>query len=278
LHEVSKEQASFWRADTAKRHAHNLFSFPKLPWPIGEDWNRLAEMHPYVLELAYVDAARETKDKWNRTMRLIRATPGVEPLTLVHEKIRLLHEMHAVDLPCRNSITSIIIPSTAYLNSIDDTRSMSLEEVREAIRGKRHQYEDMLSNPAGFEANNPDMCCEEMVDLYESFHLLEPLEEKWGRWVTSKCICEDFMSAAICSHSTMLALLYDVTLKFPPRQSTKKLQARGKVGRRPSAWAPEQEDVEDDEDKGQMLHWCPTTACHDMDLVPLPRTKVVMRL
>ena len=125
LHEVSKEQASFWRADTAKRHAHNLFSFPKLPWPIGEDWNRLAEMHPYVLELAYVDAARETQDKWKRTMRLIRATPGVEPLTLVHEKIRLLHEMHALDLPCRNSITSIIIPITAYLDSIDNTRSVS---------------------------------------------------------------------------------------------------------------------------------------------------------
>ena len=65
---------------------------------------------------------------------------------------------------------------------------MSLEEVREAIREKRHQYEDMMSNPAGFEANNPDMCCEEVVDLYETFHLIEPFEEKWGWWVTCKCI------------------------------------------------------------------------------------------
>jgi hypothetical protein len=61
---------------------------------------------------------------------------------------------------------------------------MSLEEVGEAIREKRqlrHQYEDMMSNPAEFEANHPDMCCEEVVDLYEPFHLLAPLEEKWGR-------------------------------------------------------------------------------------------------
>ena len=50
-----------------------------------------------------------------------------------------------------------------------------------------------MSNPADFEANHPDMPCEDMVDLYQSFHLLEPLEEKWGLWVTWKCKLEDFM-------------------------------------------------------------------------------------
>jgi hypothetical protein len=166
-------------------------------------------MHPYVLELAHVDAGRETKDKWKRVVQLIPATPGVEPLTPVHEKISMLHEMHALDLPSRKSITSIILPSTAYLDGLDKTRSMSLREVRDAIRENQQAYEDMMSNPAEFEANNPDMCCEEMVELlvYESFHLLEPLGEKWGRWVTWKCImiCEDFMSGGICSHSTMMA-------------------------------------------------------------------------
>jgi hypothetical protein len=67
------EQASFWRWDTAKQHAKNLFTLQKLPWPIGKDLNSLAEMHPYALELAFLDAGREAKDKWKCTMRFIRA-------------------------------------------------------------------------------------------------------------------------------------------------------------------------------------------------------------
>ena len=76
----------------------------------------------------------------------------------------------------------------------------------------------------------------------------------------------------------MMTLLYDATLKFHPKTSTKKLEALGKVGRRPSAWAPEHEDAEDEEDSSRQPHRRPTTACHAMDLVPLPRPKVVRSL
>ena len=42
----------------------------------------------------------------------------------------------------------------------------------------------------------------------------------------------------------------------------------GKSTRRPSAWAPEQEDEEEDEPK---LDWRPVSACDDMELRPLPK-------
>ncbi len=60
-------------------------------------------------------------------------------------------------------------------------------------------------------------------------------------------------------------MLYDKTLEFPPKHSSKKLELRGKTARRPSAWAPEQEDEEEAEAK---LEWCPVTACNDMELLP----------
>jgi hypothetical protein len=117
------------------------------------------------------------------------------------------------------------------------------------------------------------MTIDEMVELYESFFLVGPIEEKWGHWRSWKCMCESFMSAAICGHSLLFVMLYDKTLEFPPKHSSKKLELRGKTARRPSAWAPEQEDEEEAEAK---LEWCPVTACDDMDLLPAKKSKVAL--
>ena len=101
LHEVSKEEASYWRKDNAERHMANQYTFPSMPWPIKEDWNHLEQMHPYVLELSYADGGAESKDTWRKAMRSICTVPGMEPLTPVHEKISMLrvaspfhHEQH----------------------------------------------------------------------------------------------------------------------------------------------------------------------------------------
>ncbi len=118
------------------------------------------------------------------------------------------------------------------------------------------------------------MPIEEVVELYESYYLVEPIKEKWGRWGSWKCMGESFMAAAICGHSLLFAMVYDKTLEFPPKHSSKKLELRGKTARRPSAWAPEQEDEEEAEAK---LKWCPVTACSDMELLPAAKkAKVVL--
>ena len=264
LHEVSKDEASHWRADTAKRHIANKFTFPSMPWPIREDWNRLEKLHPYVLELSYADGGAESKDKWRKSMRLIRTIPGVDRLTPVHEKISMLHDMGSIAVPPRTTLTSIIIPSTKLLDDLDPPRSMCIDELREVIRPKRHLFEDMLANPIQFESDHPDLTIEEIIELYESCYLLEPIEEKWGRWGSWKCMCTDFMSAAVCGHSLLMALLYDMTLKFPSKHSSKKLELRGKQSRRPNAWAPEDEE-EEDAAQGTKMIWCPVTTCDDME-------------
>ena len=274
LHEVSKEEASYWRKDTAKRHMANKYTFPSMQWPIKEDWNHLERMHPYVLELSYADGASQPKDTWRKAMRSICTVSGMEPLTPVHEKISMLHEEGGITLPPRTTLTSIVMPSTRLLDSLDKSRSMSLDDLREVIRPKRHLFEDMLANPIQFETDHPDMTIEEMVDLYESFYMVEPIEEKWGRYGSFKCMCENFMSAAICGHSLLLAMLYDKTLTFPPKHSSKQLERRSRQARRPNAWAPEDEDDED-EGTSPKMQWCPVTACDDMEILPAKKQKVV---
>jgi len=267
LHETSKEEASYWRAENSKRKIASKYTFPSLPWPIREDWNHLEDLHPFVLELSYADGPAQYKDTWRKSMRLIRTLDGVESMTPVHEKIRLLHESESIALPPRTNLVSIVIPSSRLLDKLDPQREKSIDELREIIRPERHLFEDMLSNPIQFESDHPEKHIEDVVDLYESFYLLEPIEEKWGRWGSWKCMCESFMSATVCGHSLLFAMLYDKTLEFPPKYSSKKLELRSRNARRPSAWAPEQEDEEEDEPR---LAWRPISACDDMELRPLP--------
>jgi hypothetical protein len=185
----------------------------------------------------------------------------------------MLHEEGGITLPPRTTLTSIVLPSTRLLDHLDESRTMSVDDLREVIRPKQTLFQDMLANPIEFENDNPDMTIEEMLELYESFYMIEPIEEKWGRYGSFKCMCENFMSAAICGHSLLLAMLYDKTLTFPAKHSSKKLERRGRLTRRPNAWAPEHEDDED-EGRSTKMHWCPVTACDDMEILPAKKKKV----
>ena len=178
LHEVSKDKASYWRKDTAKRHMSLKYSFPSLPWPEKEDWNHLEQLHPYVLELSYADGGAQSKDTWRKIMRSMRTVPGVEPLTPVHMKVSMLLESTSPHLPPRNTLTSVILPSAKLLDSFDETRSLSIDDLREKIRDIRHKFEDMMANPIQFAADHAEMTIEEIMDLYESFYFLDPIAEK----------------------------------------------------------------------------------------------------
>ncbi len=92
---------------------------------------------------------------------------------------------------------------------------MTAAECLEAMHDDVARFDAMLANPAMFEANSPDMDAEDYIALHELFYLLEPMEERWGKWVSWKCMCESFFSNGICGHSTLMALLYDSSLEFP---------------------------------------------------------------
>ena len=85
---------------------------------------------------------------------------------------------------------------------------------------------------------------EEYVELHESFYLLEPLEEMWGRWVLFKCSCPGYFGGACCGHSSLLALLYDPSLKFPRELSSKQLPGRAGHSKKPSAWGEMHEEAD----------------------------------
>ena len=265
LHEVSKDEASRLRRETAKRHAVNTYTFQSMPWPIKEDWNRIETIHPLIFDLSYADGTQDAKNDWRKAMREIRKSPEVELLTPVHTKIRLIHESGGLALPARTQLTSVILPSTKLLDSFDPERCMSIDELRESIRDMRSEFEEMVQHPIAYEGAHEDKLFDDIIETYESFYMLEPIEEKWGRYGIFKCSCSDFMGAACCAHSILLAMLYDDTLEFPSAESSKEIARRAGNSKRPSAWAPEQEDAEEGAATKRM-RLCPVNAADDMEL------------
>ena len=106
------------------------------------------------------------------------------------------------------------------------------------------KFDSMLKCPAVFEALVPDWDAEDLIALHESFYLLKPLEERWGKWVSWKCMCEGFFANGIGGHNSLMALLYDSTLEFPAAYSKQVLPSNAK-SKRPSAWAEEYEEEEE---------------------------------
>jgi hypothetical protein len=106
-------------------------------------------------------------------------------------------------------------------------------------------FDFMMDNPAQYEDANPDVTLEDIVQLHAFFYLLEAFEERWRRWVMFKCTCSDFFFGGCFAHSTLMALLYDSSLHFPSKYSSKQLPGRVGKLKRPSAWGEVHEEVEE---------------------------------
>jgi hypothetical protein len=76
---------------------------------------------------------------------------------------------------------------------------MPAAECLELIHDDVAKFDDMLANPAIFSGNSPDWDAEDYIGLHESFYLLEPMEERWGKWASWKCMCESFCRILPCT-------------------------------------------------------------------------------
>ena len=161
-----------------------------------------------------------------------------------HVQIRaLFNAKPTAKAPSRRNISYIIMPSKSLLDQIDPERTMTAAECRAALDEDLVKFDSMLKCPVVFEALVPDWDAEDYIRLHESFYIMEPLDERWGKWVSWKCMCEGFFANGICGHSTLMALLYDSTLEFPAEYSKQSLPSNAKA-KKPSAWAEVYEEEE----------------------------------
>ena len=163
LHNVSKEQASYWAADTSKRLNVSTarFMFPVMPRPTPQTWAHVEGMHKWSLEIGVMHGPDAVMDKFNDTVALIREVSPDDSLPL-HERITAMYDHcttvgTACPLPGRNSFSFIIFPRSAYLKAIDPAGTMTLDELIEATEEDSQLYAALMENPAHFELDHPDM-------------------------------------------------------------------------------------------------------------------------
>ena len=156
----------------------------------------MESLRPNILELCTVFARADIKAAWDlHIQEMLEAAKeeGAEITqagTRAHVQIRaLFNKKHNTKAPPRTNISYITMPSMSLLNQIDSEEKMTAAECLEAIHDNVARFDAMLSNPVMFEENSPDMDAEDCIALHESFYLLEPMEERWGKWVSWKCMC-----------------------------------------------------------------------------------------
>ncbi len=121
---------------------------------------------------------------------LLKSQCATTTPNFAHVQIRaLFNKKHNAKAPPRTNISYIITPTMSLLNRIDSDQEMTAAECLEAIHDDVARFEAMLLNPAVFEANAPDVDAKAYIELHESFHLLEPLQKRLGKWVSWKCMC-----------------------------------------------------------------------------------------
>ena len=134
----SKEQASFWKKNTAKRAIACTYTFPSLPWPLRKVWEHLDHLHPMTFVLSFWHGSLETESEWSCVTSKIAVVADVDGgcVSPVHTQIRAFHnDPTSPKIPARRSMTHIIIPSTKYLNSIlgAEERNMTRYDIGVAI-------------------------------------------------------------------------------------------------------------------------------------------------
>ena len=259
LKDKSKEEASYWRKETRARSAleHSqlrppvLYAFPSIPLPNKGDWDGMQSLHPQILQSCYVTGSADVITQWEGTMAALTKASEEDGLTNdpPHIQVENYHSKGHKLLPPRTSIGSIIMPTSSCLLNLAE-----VDDADRVLRVAAETYRQLMQNPAAVEAANPSWTVEKYLDLHDGFHLIEMLEERWGRWVICKCTCPDFFGAGCCRHSNLMALLFDSTLEVPSAWSSKQLPHRPGRSKKPSAWAEHHEE-EDEIPRGQ--HWAP---------------------
>jgi hypothetical protein len=93
---------------------------------------------------------------------------------------------------------------------------------------------------------DPAIQLETILSLYESFHLLEVLPQKWGKDCLYKCNCVEYFKMAMCWHVLLLSWVMDPTITCPSKWIHRTHQSRRKRGR-PSDKGEEGDDTEKEE-------------------------------
>ena len=202
--------------------------FPTIPQFDKEIWTRMQEVHPKTLSCCYIVSGRgggKLPMEFAVVAQNILDTGDMD--TPLHLKIRAWHcDRGDEPLPIKLSdIKVVLMPRQHLLKRFDPDGERSVEEVCDMLRDARSDYFHYV-----VEAEVPpaDMDVELLLDCYETHHMLTRATN-WGPPVEMSCTCLKGYTDCACSHSALLASIFDASIRVPDEYIASQPSARKKA-------------------------------------------------
>ena len=176
-----------------------------------EIWDSLQHMHPLTLACSFVMTGKGKKLDTALARYIGLIYDHVDDLP-THLRIKSWHENYnQIAYPRIEDIKSMLVPSQRLLNILDPDGTLDTAELRELLKERRQQYEDIVLDKDTEVLDK--MPLEEALDVYESFHHMTR-NATWGK-VPFTCTCVTSHAHCVCQHAVMLTSIFDRDLNVP---------------------------------------------------------------
>lgn len=205
-------------------------AFISQPVPDKAIWDRMQEFHPKTLSCCFVVRGKGGNNLVTDFFSTVEDIMGSgEEAAPIHLKIRAWHgDMELAEDSTSlklSDIKTLLMPRQHILKRFDPFGTKSVEEVTELLYDA---YEGYLLYVIKAEAPPDEMSIEELMDIYETFHMLSRATS-WGGKVPVSCTCLECIKNCVCCHGVLMASVFDKTLVVPDEYVAAEPSARKKT-------------------------------------------------
>ena len=192
-----------------------------MPKTIKQDWDLLQDCHYLTLLNCVLEQGNDKA--WSDT------------ITALYDDVDDMFDLmrNLANVPRRISPTTqamcVLMPSQKLMKGIlADGVPDNLDEI---VSDAAARYWSFFVEKDYEMPEDPAIRLDTILNLYESFHLLEVLPNKWGKECLYKCNCVHYFKNAMCWHVLLLSWVMDPSIKCPSKWIHRTHQSRRKRGR-----------------------------------------------
>ena len=194
---------------------NRFISFPPIK---PEIWPKIMAVHPKTLACTVTTRLKEDEEE-----KISNLFDGLTNEIFenghwngaLHHKISSWHEENSIaeidKCFSERSVGNVLMPTQRFLNEIDADNSRDVEAVRQEIWRVAGDYRRLMDSK---DTSYKSMHLPEILDVYAQFH---SLEYRGAEWSTSNwgCTCVLSLRDCICSHATLMTMLFDPAMEVP---------------------------------------------------------------
>ena len=203
-------------------------AFRSEPVASCKDWSHLQSFNFHTL--ICTQALKSTGNAWRKAVEA--ATLGSESRTGIHGLLTSLKSLERKVSPTTHAFV-LLMPTQKLLKQlIEEEPEIAPTALAAAVKERSKAFIQFYM--AGT-VSASGLTLAEALDIYEEFHILESLPQKWSKDHLFKCNCPVCFKTASCAHVLLASMVCDKSIEVPIQYLSASLQHRRRGPGRPSA-------------------------------------------